>query len=404
MSLSLHYTTCNNCGKLSGGVNKEGIKYYNNLINELLGKGIQPFVTLFHWDLPQALEDEYGGFLSPRIEDDYRDYVELCFREFGDRVKHWITLNEPWTYAMGGYALGILPPSRCSSWQQLNCTSGDSSIEPYIVAHHQLLAHAIATKLYKKNYQVSQKGKIGITLVGHWMEPFSKAKHDCHAAKRAIDFMFGWFMEPLTTGNYPNTMQKLVGNRLPKFTEEQSELLKGSLDFLGFNYYTTNYAAYAPKSNNWRLSFLTDSLVNLTTKRNGISIGPKAASDWLFVYPRGIYKILLYIKRKYKNPLIYITENGIDEVNNCTLSLEEALVDVNRIDYYYHHLSFLERAIKEGANVKGYFAWSLLDNFEWSSGYTVRFGLNYIDYKNGLKRYAKLSVKWFKDFLKKGEM
>ncbi|XAR60323.1 Beta-glucosidase, partial [Bertholletia excelsa] len=388
-------------GKLSGGVNQEGINYYNNLINELLNKGIQPFVTLFHWDLPQALEDEYGGFLSPRIVDDYQDYVELCFKEFGDRVKHWITLNEPWSFANSGYVLGTLAPGRCSSWQHLNCTGGDSGTEPYIVAHNQLLAHAAAVKLYKQKYHASQKGNIGITLIAHWMVPFSKAWQNRAAAERAIDFMFGWFMDPISTGDYPQTMRKLVGNRLPKFTKEQSKMLKGSFDFLGLNYYTANYAANEPKSNSLHKSYLTDALVNLTKERNGVYIGAKTASDWLFVYPRGIYEILLYTKRKYNNPLIYITENGIDEVNNASLSLKEALIDVKRIDYYYRHLSFLLKAIKEGANVKGYFAWSLLDNFEWNSGYTVRFGINFVDYKNGLKRYPKLSAEWFKNFLKK---
>ncbi|CAL5425418.1 unnamed protein product [Camellia sinensis] len=391
-------------GKLSGGVNKEGIKYYNNLIDELMGKGIKPFVTLFHWDLPQALEDEYGGFLSPKIVDDFKGFAELCFKEFGDRVKHWITLNEPWAYSMNGYAVGSFAPGRCSSWLQLNCIGGDSSTEPYIVSHHELLAHATAVNLYKRKYQTSQKGKIGITLISHWMVPFSEERQDRTAALRALDFMLGWFMDPLTAGDYPHTMRTLVGKRLPKFSKEQSKMLKGSFDFLGLNYYTANYAAYAPNSNSVNVSFLTDSQVNLTTKRNGVPIGAMAASTWLFVYPRGIYDILLYVKKKYNNPLIYITENGIDEANNATLSLEEALADNMRIHYYYHHLSFLLQAIKDGANVKGYFAWSLLDNFEWSSGYTVRFGINYVDYKNGLKRYSKLSAKWFKNLLKNGDI
>ncbi|RVX13055.1 Cyanogenic beta-glucosidase [Vitis vinifera] len=141
-------------GKLSGGVSKEGIAYYNNLINELLANGLQPFITLFHWDLPQALEDEYGGFLSPLIVDDFQDYAEHCFKEFGDRVKHWITLNEPWSYSNGGYVTGNLAPGRCSEWQKLNCTGGDSGTEPYLASHYQLLAHAAAVQFYKKKYQV----------------------------------------------------------------------------------------------------------------------------------------------------------------------------------------------------------------------------------------------------------
>ncbi|RVW48654.1 Beta-glucosidase 12 [Vitis vinifera] len=133
---------------------KEGIAYYNNLINELLANGLQPFITLFHWDLPQALEDEYGGFLSPLIVDDFQDYAEHCFKEFGDRVKHWITLNEPWSYSNGGYVTGNLAPGRCSEWQKLNCTGGDSGTEPYLASHYQLLAHAAAVQFYKKKYQV----------------------------------------------------------------------------------------------------------------------------------------------------------------------------------------------------------------------------------------------------------
>ncbi|XP_021277975.1 beta-glucosidase 12-like [Herrania umbratica] len=387
-------------GKLNGGVNKEGVRYYNNLINELLANGIQPFVTLFHWDLPQALEDEYGGFLSPRIVDDFRDYANVCFKEFGDRVKHWITLNEPWSYSSGGYASGFLAPGRCSAWQKLNCTGGDSGTEPYLVGHYLLLAHAAAVKLYRQNYQATQKGIIGITLVSHWFVPFSNARHHKNAALRALDFMFGWFMDPITIGSYPHSMQSLVGGRLPKFNKEQSEMLKGSFDFLGLNYYTANYAAYAPTLSAGKPSYLTDARANLSTERHGIPIGQMAGSNWLYVYPRGIRDLLLYVKEKYNNPLIYITENGVDEVNNATLPLKEALIDNMRIDYHRAHLSFIQLAIKDAVDVKGYFAWSLLDNFEWMNGYTVRFGINFVDYKNGLKRYPKLSAHWFKDFLK----
>ncbi|XP_024020309.1 beta-glucosidase 12-like [Morus notabilis] len=388
-------------GKLSGGVNKEGIKYYSNLINELLANGLKPFVTLFHWDLPQALEDEYGGFLSPHIVNHFKDYAELCFKEFGDRVKHWITLNEPWSYSIGGYSEGFFPPGRCSDWQNLNCTGGDSGTEPYLVSHYQLLSHATAVKLYKEKYQASQKGVIGIALVSNWFVPFSNAKQHQNTALRAIDFMFGWFMDPLANGDYPHSMRSLVGKRLPKFTKEESKLVKGSFDFLGLNYYTTNYAAYASNHNSVNGSYTTDAQANLTPQRNGVPIGPKAASEWLYVYPVGIHEILLYTKRMYYNPLIYITENGIDEFNDPKLSLEQALNDTQRIDYHFRHLSYLRKAIKDGVNVKGYFAWSLLDNFEWFSGYSVRFGINYVDYNNEQKRYPKLSAHWFKKFLKK---
>ncbi|KAF3449150.1 hypothetical protein FNV43_RR09878 [Rhamnella rubrinervis] len=293
--------------KSKWGVNKEGINYYNNLINELIANGLKPFVTLFHWDLPQALEDEYGGFLSPHIVYLFREFAEVCYKEFGDRVKHWITFNEPLAYAFGGYASGMFPPGRCSSWQQLNCSAGDSGTEPYIATHHMLLAHAAAVELYKIKYQASQKGSIGITLVSPGL---------CHIRRQ-------------------NTTEML-----------QCEHLISILD----------------------------------AERNGIPIGPKVSAKLTFI-SKGIRDLLLYIKTKYHNPLIYITENGVDEFNDPKLSLEEALVDNQRIDYHYRHLYYLRRAIKDGANVKGYFAWSLLDNFEWTSGYTVRFGINYVDYK-----------------------
>ncbi|GFZ18207.1 beta glucosidase 15 [Actinidia rufa] len=389
-------------GNLSGGVNQEGIRYYNNLINELVANDIEPFVTLFHWDLPQALEDEYGGFLSPQVVVDFRDYADLCFREFGDRVKYWITLNEPWSFSSGGYDFGLLAPGRCSSWLQRNCTGGDSGIEPYLVAHNQLLAHAAVSRLYKQNYQASQKGKIGITLETRWMVPLSNATQDQNAVLRALDFRFGWFMDPLTTGDYPRTMRSLVTSRLPKFTREQSRMVNGSFDFLGLNYYTAEYAAHAPNSSNGvNMSYSTDSQVYQTTYRNGIPIGEKAASDWLYIYPRGIWDLLLHIKRNYNNPVIYITENGVDEVNNATLSLDDALVDNQRINYYHDHLSFLRRAIEDKVNVKGFLAWSLMDNFEWALGYTVRFGLTFVDYNDRLKRYPKLSARWYKNFLQK---
>nr|CAB3484842.1 unnamed protein product [Digitaria exilis]CAB3487367.1 unnamed protein product [Digitaria exilis] len=209
------------------------------------------------------------------------------------------------------------------------------------------------------------------------------------------------FMDPLIGGDYPLSMKGLVGNRLPRFTKEQSEMIKGAFDFIGLNYYTTYYAASLPPSNGLNISYNTDSRANLSGVRNGVPIGPQGASPFIYIYPRGLHEILLYIKENYGNPAIYITENGIDEANNMSLPLHEALKDDTRVEYHSKHLLALLSAIRDGANVKGYFAWSLLDNFEWVYGYTVRFGLNFVDYKDGLKRYPKKSAHWFKDFLQK---
>ncbi|CAL9169936.1 unnamed protein product [Musa hybrid cultivar] len=398
-------------GSLSGGVNQEGVDYYNTLINDLLDHGLQPFVTLFHWDLPQGLESQYQGFLSPSIVNDFRDYSEICFKEFGDRVKHWITLNEPWTFCDRGYSSGIFAPGRCSPWTEGKCTEGDSSREPYLCAHHQLLSHAAAVKQYRRKYQASQKGMIGITLITHWFVPYSNSKSDEDAVSRALDFMFGWFMDPLTQGDYPFTMRAIVGNRLPKFTAKQSKMVRGSFDFIGLNYYTTYFANSISLLTKLNASYETDSYTLQSGKRQGTPIGTQAASDWLFVYPEGIREALLYLKNRYNNPIIYITENGnlnhhvllsllgVDEVNNASWPLNEALQDDMRVDYYKNHLYFVEKAIRDGVDVRGYFAWSLLDNFEWSDGYTVRFGIVYVDYRNGLKRYPKTSAHWFQEVL-----
>nr|AEB61485.1 beta-glucosidase [Consolida orientalis] len=384
-------------GKLAGGVNKMGVQYYNNFINELLAKGLQPYATIFHWDTPQHLEDEYGGFLSRRIVSDFQDFAELCYKMFGDRVKHWITLNEPWSYTTAGYSSGMFPPNHCSKWIG-KCKGGNSATEPYIITHHQILAHAAAVKVYKDKYQASQKGMIGITLNGIWMVPYSQARVHRDAAHRALDFMVGWYMEPLTYGYYPKSMQLNVGKRLPKFSQKEVDMVKGSYDFLGFNYYTANYATNVPFSNDIKPSYDADARASLATERNGVPIGPKSGSSWLFVYPQGMHRCLLYIKKKYQNPVIYITENGIGELNNDTLSLKEKLNDHMRVDYHDKHLKSVLRAIKEGVDVRGYFAWSFLDNFEWADGYTVRFGLNYVGFKT-MRRYPKRSANWFKKFL-----
>ncbi|XP_010943554.1 beta-glucosidase 12 isoform X2 [Elaeis guineensis] len=387
-------------GSLSGGINREGIMYYNNLIDKLISNGVQPFVTLFHFDTPQALEEKYGGFLSHHIIQDFKVYAEICFREFGNRVKNWITVNEPWIFCITGYERGTHPPGRCSPWEKGKCDVGDSGTEPYMACHHMLLAHAAVVQVYKDKYQATQNGQIGIILISHWFVPLSDSKSDKDAANRALDFMLGWFMDPLTRGDYPSSMRTLVRKRLPKFRKQQSRMLNGSFDFIGINYYTAQYVSKLPISKNVSVSYDTDMQVQMTEMRNGIQIGPKAASDWLYIYPRGIGDLLLHLKAKYNNPIIYITENGVDELNNKSASLEEALKDDTRINFHSEHLLNVLRAIRRGANVRGYFAWSLLDNFEWTEGYTVRFGIIFVDFEDGLKRHPKSSAHWFSKFLK----
>ncbi|GAU12708.1 hypothetical protein TSUD_122000, partial [Trifolium subterraneum] len=297
--------------RYKGGINQEGITYYNNLINELLSNGNK----------------------KPK----------LCFSEFGDRVKHWITLNEPYIYSIQGYANGQFPPARCSKWLSPNCTIGDSSTEPYIVAHHQILAHATAVKIYREKYQFVPRLKYAAAIEVRELICNCSHKLEYRTMQTILKLVIlcnARFMEPLYSGTYPAVMVNKVAKRLPKFSRREYLIVKGSFDFIGLNYYTAYYAANVPCQQR-NLSILTDSCTTSTPVRNGVPIGPKAASDWLYIYPQGIQYILEYTKEKFNDPIIYITENGIDEVNNGTKSLDDKL----RIFYIGQHLLYIQRAI-----------------------------------------------------------
>ncbi|XP_074572520.1 beta-glucosidase 6-like [Curcuma longa] len=387
----------------TGEVNQPGIDHYNKLINALLTNGIEPYVTLYHWDLPQALEDRYNGWLDHQIIQDFANYAETCFKAFGDRVKHWITFNEPHTFAIQGYDVGLQAPGRCSIPLQPFCRGGNSAIEPYIVAHHTLLSHATVSDMYRKKYKDAQQGSLGIAFDVMWFEPISNSAVDVDATQRAQDFQFGWFMDPLFFGDYPSSMRTRVGARLPKFSTAEAAFVKGSLDFVGVNHYTTYYAQNNPTNILGILlnDTIADSGAITLPFKNGQPIGDRASSVWLYIVPEGFRSLMNYIKQKYRNPPVIITENGMDDSNNPFKSVKDALKDDKRIRYHNDYLSNLSSAIRaDGCNVQGYFAWSLLDNWEWAAGYTSRFGLYFVDYKDELKRYPKNSVNWFKDLLK----
>ncbi|KAF2590888.1 hypothetical protein F2Q70_00039430 [Brassica cretica] len=388
-------------GKRSRGVNQEGINYYRGLINGLIEKGITPFVTLFHWDLPQALQDEYEGFLDPQIINDFKDYADLCFHEFGDNVTNWITINQLYTVPTRGYGFGSDAPGRCSRALDPTCYAGNSSTEPYIVAHHQLLAHAMVVDLYRKNY-THQGGKIGPVMITRWFLPYDNNDPKSKAAtERMKEFFLGWFMGPLTNGTYPQIMIDTVRNRLPSFTPEESKLVKGSYDFIGLNYYVTQYVQPSPNHLDWaNHTAMMDAGATLTYRNiSGHPIGPLFTEDKgddtknTYYYPEGISYVMEYFKTKYYNPLIYVTENVppvIKPVRTLS-SIASGLIISPVISLF---------SVKEKhVNVKGYFAWSLGDNYEFCKGFTVRFGLSYIDWNNVTDRDLKQSGKWYKKFI-----
>ncbi|KVH91153.1 Glycoside hydrolase, catalytic domain-containing protein [Cynara cardunculus var. scolymus] len=347
-------------GKVSMGKNQEGINYYNRLIDELLANGIEPFVTLFHWDLPNALEEEYMGFLSSKVVADFVDYVDICFWEFGDRVKHWLTVNEPHMFTYNGYVTGTFAPGRGA-----NCKDSDLETEPYTVAYNLLNCHAAAYRKYEKDYKSFQKGKVGITLDLNFSKPYRGPSNveDVKAVEYASDFVNGWFLEPLTKGAWPENMQKFAttptanypkGRTLPEFSEEQRIKLIDSYDFLGINYYTAFFVQYQAPS---------------------ASIPPGYTRDCHFV------------------------ASGSPDMNDTAKTYQEVRDDTYRMEYIRKHLIAIRTAIRNNVDVMGYYVWSFMDSFEWSSGYKDRFGLIYVDYVNDLQRYPKNSALWYKKFL-----
>ncbi|KAG7639695.1 Beta-glucosidase 29 [Arabidopsis thaliana] len=389
-------------GKVKDGVNKEGVQFYKALIDELIANGIQPSVTLYHWDHPQALEDEYGGFLNPQIIEDFRNFARVCFENFGDKVKMWTTINEPYVISVAGYDTGIKAVGRCSKWVNSRCQAGDSAIEPYIVSHHLLLSHAAAVQEFRNCNKTLQDGKIGIVISPWWLEPYdSTSSADKEAVERGLPLELEWHLNPVIYGDYPETMKKHVGNRLPAFTPEQSKMLINSSDFIGVNYYSIHFTAHLPHIDPTRPRFRTDhhfekKLIN----RSNHETGPGDDRGKIHSHPEGLRRVLNYIKDKYNNPIVYVKENGIDHYDDGTKSRETILKDTFRISYHQDHLKQVHKAIiEDGCDVRGYYVWSLFDNFEWEHGYNSRFGMYYVDFKNNLQRYPKDSVNWFKKFL-----
>ncbi|KAJ6126768.1 hypothetical protein N7523_002380 [Penicillium sp. IBT 18751x] len=378
-------------------LNESGIEFYNRLIDSLLVRGIVPWVTLYHWDLPQALHDRYGGWLDVEESQlDFERYAKVCYERFGDRVKNWITLNEPWIVSIFGYATGGNAPGRSSINPQ--STEGDTATEPWIVGKSLIMSHARAVALYNREFRAIQRGKIGISLNGDYYEPWdSQDERDKLAAERRMEFHIGWFANPVCLAqDYPTCMREQLGERLPKFTQAEMDLLQqADMDFYGMNYYTSQFARHrdepAPEND-----FLGN-VEEFQEDKQGVSVGEQSGVHWLRSTPSLFRKHLTRVYQKYGKP-IYITENGCPCPGEDKMTCEEAVEDNYRVRYFRDHIDAVGLACNEdGSDIRGYFAWSLMDNLgkshletiaapselsllEWSDGYGVRFGVTFTDY------------------------
>ncbi|XP_010438545.1 PREDICTED: beta-glucosidase 9-like isoform X1 [Camelina sativa] len=374
-----------------GFVNPKGLLFYKNLIKELKSHGIEPQVTLYHYDHPQSLEDEYGGWVNRKIIEDFTAYADVCFREFGDHVKLWNPINEATIFAIGSYGQGLGPPGRCTPNMLVNCSTGNSSTEPYLVGHNVLLAHASVYNLYKLKYKSKQRGSIGFSIYALGLTPATNSKDDEIATQRAQTFLYDWLLKPLVFGDYPDEVKRTVGSRLPVFSEEELEQVKGSSDFVGVIHYSTFTV-----TNRYSASSIFPMDVEGFTKDMGVYVSPIGNSSFFAVEaaPWGLEDTLEYLKDSYNNPPIYILENG------ARLESHSMLQDTKRIDFIEGYIGAVLNAIKNGSDMRGYLIWSMVDLYELLGGYSTSFGLYYVNFSDpGRKRSPRLSVSWYTGFL-----
>lgn len=352
-----------------GRVNARGLDFYQRLVDTLLAHGIEPMLTLYHWDLPEALDAE-GGWTHARSPHWLADYAQVLYRALGDRVRYWITLNEPWVITVGGYLDGTLAPGL-----------RDPRLAP-IVAHHLLQAHAQALAAGR----AEGIERIGLAVNLEPQDPASDRPEDVAATGRRDAFINRWFLDPLYRGRYPVELAAIFGEDWPDWSDAALDSLRAPPDFIGVNYYSRRVVAHDPSAGP----------VGARTVRQ--QRRPHTAMDWE-VYPWGLTRILDWVRERYGNPPIHITENGAACADPPPI--EGRVLDPGRIVYLRTHLLAARRAQDRGVDLRGYFAWSLLDNLEWSLGYSKRFGLIHVDFATQ-RRTIKDSGHTYRDLIRSG--
>ncbi len=364
----------------SGSVNEKGVDFYSRLVDTLLEKGITPYATMFHWDLPQALQDRFDGFASPEVSEYFADYAELLVRRLGDRVKHWITLNEPWVYSVLGNLFGIHAPGRKNIWAAFR------------TGHNLLVSHGKAVRRIRA---LDSEALAGITLNLMPVYPKTDTEKDRKAADRADQFINRQFLDPLFKGEYPQELWKRISLFTPKIRAEDMDIIGEKIDFLGINNYTRERAYFSLK----RPFFFFDMTGMEVAERDFVKDGVQYTSMGWEVFPEGIHQLLLRMKNEYGNIPVYITENGAAfEDEPVEESGKMRVHDEKRVDFLEKYTAKAAQALDEGCNLKGYFVWSLMDNFEWAEGYDKRFGIVYVDYRDQ-RRIIKDSGLWYRDFI-----
>jgi len=349
-----------------GRINVKGLEFYDRLVDELLRNDIVPLPTLFHWDMPAALDDR-GGWLNPDSAHWFADYASVMFAKLDSRVEQWATLNEPWVVTDGGYLHGALAPGHRNKF------------EAPIAAHHLLLAHGMAVQAYR----AAGRNRIGIVVNIEPKYAASQSAEDLAAMRRADAYMNRQYLDPVFLGSYPEEMQEIFGEAWPSWPAEDMALIKQPIDWLGVNYYTRNVTRF--DANNYPLQAAP-------VKQNATY----TETGWE-VYPQGLTDTLTWIKQRYGNPPVSVTENGAAFYDPP--QAENGVVDDPlRVSYFKKHIAAVSDAIAQGCDIRGYMAWSLFDNLEWSLGFAKRFGIVHVDFATQA-RTIKASGKFYADVI-----